>query len=249
MLKSHRMDKKITTGIMGLIFAIVLIFSLNSSVVYAGNINANEAAIISVAQGTFDLNGVSYRVDPVFVQQLTSYLSQDDVDLDAAGKDEVIRLMFSNIETGVAEGYLIPVNGQGNNEDGESSGESEDDKSDEQGTLDGDDKTTEGETDEEGIVSDDTKKDNKNADNGVEDKKIVIDEIRKQPTTKTEVDQNKNKVTVTKEDNSVLVVNTVIKNTGYNIGPAILAISSIFGILVLCIIITVKYNLFKQEER
>ncbi len=255
MLKSHIVMKKITTGIMGLILGTVIICVLNSSIVYAGNINANEAAIVSAAQGTFDLNGIKYMVDPVFVQQLTSYLSQDDVDLNGSQKDEVIGMMFSNVEAGVAEGYLIPVDGQDKNENEESSGEPEKDKSGEQ-EITGDDKTTEEEIGEEGIVSDDTKKNGVQHENNIQKENTaedndnkVLDEIRKQPTTKTEVDQNKNKVTVTKEDNSVLIVNTVIKNTGYNMKPAMIAITGIVGIFILCIIITLKYNFFKQEER
>lgn len=191
-------------------------FTFSTFSVHAGNINTEEAAIISAAQGSFQSNGINYKVDPQFIDQLISYLNQDDVDLDAAKKEEVIGLMFSNVERGVAEGYLIPVIEQ-------------------EGSQDSGINLEESASDIEGNET-------QEYDNA------VLDEIRKQPTAKTEVDQNKNKITVTKEDNSnVLVVNTVIKNTGYNISPAIGVIFGLLGVFIICIFITIKYNFFKQE--
>ncbi|MDF2803647.1 MAG: hypothetical protein K0S61_3550 [Anaerocolumna sp.] len=236
--------RKIIAGITSIILGTVLIFILNVSIVHANSLNANEAAIISAAQGTFDSNGISYKVDPQFIGQLISYLSQEDVDLNADQKDEVIGMMFSNIESGVAEGYLIPVNEQeGNIENQDDAGESEEDVSGEEDTISGGDKNIEGEitTSEENSSKENETQEYDNA---------VLDEIRKQPTTKTEVDQNKNRVIVTKEDNSnVLVVNTVIKNTGYNLTPVLITISVFVLITIICLLITIKYNFFKQEDQ
>lgn len=218
---------------------LLLIMSSNIETAKAAGLNAYEAEVINTAKGNFELNGIQYHVDPVFIQQLSDYLNQEDVEINAAQKDEIIGMMFSNIEQGVAEGYLIPTSVQ---EDVEI-------------VEDGNDEIDSNDTPKRNVETDtEGDKPQKTSDHVIQDEEVndyteVLDEIRKQPTTKTEVDQNKNKVTVTKEDNSVLIVNTVIKNTGYNMKPAMIAITGIVGIFILCIIITLKYNFFKQEER
>lgn len=234
----------LTNKIMIILTALCLfLFSSYCEIAKAAGLNTYEVEVINTAKGKFELNGIRYQVDPVFIQQLTDYLNQEDVDINAAQKEEIIGMMFSNVEQGVIEGYLLPVT----EEDSEIVENVEDE-------IDSDNiskhnEKSDGESEKPPEKTSDKEIGNEEVNASENNYTEVIDEIRKQPTTKTEVDQNKNKVTVTKEDNSVLVVNTVIKNTGYNIGSAILAISSIFGILVLCIIITVKYNFFKQEER
>ena len=235
--------------------SVALLLFLNAQVVYAGSLNENEAALVSAAQGTFEHNGIKYQADPVFVQQLISYLNQDDIDLNASQKDEAISMMFSNVGQGVAEGYLIPLSGQ--DEQGEQNNNEQNNKeqsdSDNQGEE--PDNSTETNTNHRENTDADVTGDGSSAEasGGKEDKgnkeQDILNEIRKQPATKTEVDQNKNKVTVKKEDNSsVIVFNTVIKNTGFNLSPALAALAGLITVFIFCVIITVKCNFFRQEE-
>jgi hypothetical protein len=236
--------------------SIALLLSLNAQVAYAGSLNENEAAVVSAAQGTFEHNGIKYQTDPVFVQQLISYLNQDDVDLNASQKDEAISMMFSNVGQGVAEGYLVPISGQDEQENPEEQKNNEQNNEEKSNSDNqGPDNSTESNTNHGENTGADITGDGSSAEasDGKEDKgnkeQDILNEIRKQPATKTEVDQNKNKVTVKKEDNSsVIVFNTVIKNTGFNLSPALATLAGLITAFIFCVIVTVKCNFFRQEE-
>lgn len=238
--------------------SIALLLFLNAQVAYAGSLNENEAAVVSAAQGTFEHNGIKYQTDPVFVQQLISYLNQDEVDLNASQKDEAISMMFSNVGQGVAEGYLVPISGQDEQENPEEQNNNEqnnEEQSDSDNQGEEPDNSTESNTNHGENTDADITGDGSSAEasGGKEDKdnkeQDILNEIRKQPASKTEVDQNKNKVTVKKEDNSsVIVFNTVIKNTGFNLSPALAALAGLITVFIFCVIVTVKCNFFRQEE-
>lgn len=240
-LKSHMFAKIKITGIKSIIMGLVLFCTLHVPVVHAANLNGYETDVINAARGTFELEGTYYKVDPVFVQELTSYLSQEDVDLTASQKDEVMGMMFSNIERGVAEGYLVPIIEEDKTDDSQivpdEIEENQDDITDEE-----DVNSVEEDTDEN--IDQDTV-----LEGSKEEYSDVLDEIGKQATVKTEVDQNKSRVTVKKDDsNSVFVVNTVIKNTGYDVRPAIIVIFVLLGLFVFSMVVTIKSNFFRQEE-
>lgn len=223
---------------------ILLAFTLRPFVVQAESLNGYETEVVSAAQGIFELNGTKYQVDPVFVQQLINYLNQDGVDLTATEKDEVIGKMFSNVERGVAEGYLLPMEEtQDDTSDTETdTGNSTEDGDDESGLPQEEPQTSGEEAPKDTAAGTKEEEDDSNG--------VILDEIRKQPATITEVDQNKNKVTVKDEKNDdIVVVNTVIKNTGYNLNTAFAIGMGLFLVLVLSVVITMKCGFFRQEEQ
>lgn len=80
-------------------------------IAFAGGINGNEARVIAAASGTFQYDGKTYRAGSAYINSLTSYLCNDDVDLTAAQADEAISMMYANVAEGVAQGYLYEVGG------------------------------------------------------------------------------------------------------------------------------------------
>jgi hypothetical protein len=219
------------------LFLIILSLNINIPTVKAGSINQYENAVIGAAQSTFELNGIKYRTDPVFIEQLTAYLGQADIDLSESQKGEIISKMFSNIERGVNEGYLVPVVDDGTTIK-------------EEDTLNNTVETEETPVTEETIQENLSESVENNTDTENNSDQDILDEIRKQPTVKTEVDQDKNKITVTKENKQeVLVVNAVIKNTGYDISTLYVIAAALLALLLFGLIITVKYKFFEQEEQ
>lgn len=105
--------------------------------VQAGEINANEARLVSAASGTFTYEGKTYHASSQYIGELRAYLSKDDVNLTAADVSSLISDMNANIPAGVKEGYLVPdVEETEEDESGEEvSGEdtSDDEASDETG--------------------------------------------------------------------------------------------------------------------
>ncbi len=87
---------------------LMLILGITCSV-YAGDINANEARVISAAQGTFEYEGKTYVAKSEYVNQLIAKLSSDDVDLTADQASEAIAMIYSNVATGVTNGYIEEV--------------------------------------------------------------------------------------------------------------------------------------------
>lgn len=75
--------------------------------VRAGEINAQEARLVSAASGIFRYNGKTYRASAQYVEELRSYLCGEDVDLTAEDVDALISDMYANVELGVQEEYLV----------------------------------------------------------------------------------------------------------------------------------------------
>lgn len=96
------------------IFALAVFFIIITpcSTVYAGTINSYEQEIISYAQGTFEYKGSLYKVDTQYINMLIEYLESDGVDLTQRHRDRVYNEAVNYIETGVLNGYLVPVNSQ-----------------------------------------------------------------------------------------------------------------------------------------
>lgn len=102
------------TGVCLLFFIVASVFCIGIHICYAGNINGNEEAVISAASGVFEYDGVSYKAKPAYVAALKSKLSEDGVDLTAEQSQKAIATIYSNVGTGVAQGYLVPVKGNKN---------------------------------------------------------------------------------------------------------------------------------------
>ncbi len=92
-----------------------IVVTLSAGVqVYAGGINSNEARVLSVARGGFSYNNEIYTARQEYVDQLIAYLTKDDVNLTESQADKAINTIYSNIEKGVNEGYIVK---QGSPED------------------------------------------------------------------------------------------------------------------------------------
>ncbi|MBO4864160.1 MAG: hypothetical protein J5517_07330 [Eubacterium sp.] len=76
---------------------------------HAGSINSNEARVISAASGTFTYKGKTYKAYSDYVNELYSYLADDDVDLDKDQADEAISYIYSNVKEGIDSGYVYEV--------------------------------------------------------------------------------------------------------------------------------------------
>lgn len=89
-----------------LIFAFT--FCINVQNVSAeGGINSNEARIVAVAKGGFSYNNELYIAKQTYVDQLIAYLSQSDINLTEEQANKAVNAIYSNIEKGVKEGYIV----------------------------------------------------------------------------------------------------------------------------------------------
>ena len=50
---------------------------------YAAGLNASEQELVAKAKGTFEWNGKQYRAKQTYIDQLTAYLSREDIDFGA----------------------------------------------------------------------------------------------------------------------------------------------------------------------
>ena len=82
---------------------------------HAGNINSNEARVINAASGTFTYKGKTYKAYSDYVNELYSYLADDDVDLTKAQADEAISYIYSNVAEGIDSGYVYEVKDKSDN--------------------------------------------------------------------------------------------------------------------------------------
>ncbi len=105
-----------------LILVLMLICISAASTAYAGTINSYEQDVMSAAQGTYQYNGTYYKIAPAYISQLRDYLMADDVNLTASQRDSVLSAISGYIESGVQGGYLVPVDGQTNQDDSNTGG-------------------------------------------------------------------------------------------------------------------------------
>ncbi|MBP3232963.1 MAG: hypothetical protein J6M65_00865 [Eubacterium sp.] len=95
---------------MTLLFTILIILSIMKPVKsYAGNINSEEARVIGTASGTFTYKGKTYRAYSSYIDELYSYLAEDDIDLDSDDADAAIAYIYENVKEGIDEGYVYEV--------------------------------------------------------------------------------------------------------------------------------------------
>ena len=90
------------------LLTLLLCFSMKE-IAYAGNINEQEQALIEAACEVYEYDGYSYKADQKYIDKLIDYLSQDDIDITAEDKDLLIQIAYANIELGIKDGYLKPV--------------------------------------------------------------------------------------------------------------------------------------------
>ena len=216
------------------VFGIILLISINTLMVHAGNMNENESAVVSVAQSQFEIDGVKYRIDSSYTNELINYLNLDEVDLTVAQKDEAISTIYANTKQGLTDGYLVPIESQSNPENTNEDGTGEDGTSQpdtEQTDVDQDDKA-----DTPRIVTSDKPTD-------------FVAEIMEPLVTTTEIDKANSKIIVTdKNSNNILTVNTVIKNTGFNLNRTVIMAVGMVIIMGICVIVTVKHGFFAHSD-
>jgi len=217
--------KKVT-----MIISFFLLLTTNYIVVYAGDLNQYESEVVDAAKGIFEVDGVTYQVEQSYINELIRYLKEDNVDITAEQRDEAITIMHTNIEKGVMEGYLIPVTKQDNLEDADGV------QPEEQPSI---SHITEG-------------KDNKeDRTNPISEEKTeeFIHQIINEPDTTTRIDAEKGKVIVTKgADDSLITLNTVIKNTGFNLNITLMMLFLLFLVMAICFFAAFKLELFIHEE-
>lgn len=94
-----------------ILLASFLMAGMLTITVQAGDINGNEAGIISAASGTFEYDGKTYVADSQYIGQLQAKLSEDGVDLTAEQASDLIGQMYGSVGSGVTQGYLTQVGG------------------------------------------------------------------------------------------------------------------------------------------
>jgi hypothetical protein len=212
-----------------IILGIITLLASSTMVAYAGTLNEYETTVISVARGQFVYNGVTYQAEEQYVEELSAYLMQDGIELTVEQRDYAIESIYANVEQGVLEGYLQPVVASEEEEQPtENSGEEQP------------------ETEQP-----DTEDDEDSADSNLEDKtKEYVEDIIKQPSTITKIDNNQGKVTVTdKTSKELLTVNTVIKNTGFNLNTTVIMGIGLLLIMLTCFMVTMKYQLLAHKDK
>lgn len=224
------------------IIGVLFISLMNPLSVLAGDLNDNELAIIEIAKGKFVVDGITYKVSEPYIKELINYLNSDDVDITDRQKEEAIDTLYNNLVRGVKEGYLVldeSVSGNTKPEEDLDNGTSNsNDTSNNNGTSQGED-TSNNEVGQS--------KDNQNSNSSTENDFIKDFIEEKEPSIV--IDNDKGVVRVTDENQTdILTVNTVIKNTGFNLYiTAIVAVG--LGVIMLgCFIVAVKYRLFAWQD-
>lgn len=119
--KERKFMRKVTQVVTFLmIFALLVMPTVN---VLAG-INENEQELINIGNGVFTYNGVDYVATQAAKDRVYNYLNQPDVNLSASQAAEAQGEFWGNLATGIADGYLVPLNSpsEGNNSGNTSGG-------------------------------------------------------------------------------------------------------------------------------
>lgn len=95
------MKKKIFASL-----AVIMLMSLFSVPVLAGDINSNEQRIIAAISAVYEYDGAYYKVTDAYIAQVTAYLSGDDIDLSSSEVDDYLNQFYANIATGISSGYM-----------------------------------------------------------------------------------------------------------------------------------------------
>lgn len=212
----------------GMITLGILFFVLfNPSQVMASNINPYEAELIEIAKGRFEYKGNYYVVTKAYIQEVINYVSQEDVDINAQQRDEIVQAVYNNIKEGISDGYMVLEDGSiedTNPEDNPKVNSNTDDKSVQ---------------DVEG---------SQRPSNVSENLESILDPIVKDKP-EVVVDNEKSEVRVTSEDNTNLItVNTVIKNTGFSLYNSVLITGGLGIVMLLCVGVAMKFQLFAYED-
>lgn len=89
--------------------AFITIFGFPSIWAKAGDINANEQAVLNYLSQTFEYQGDTYVVNSSYYGLAKSKFMEDGVDLTSDDRATAISTISANIAEGVAQGYLVKV--------------------------------------------------------------------------------------------------------------------------------------------
>lgn len=84
-------------------------FQLWGGPAYAGSLNENESELVEIITGTYEYEGVTYKVKDLYIDMAIDYLMQDSIDLTNEQKQAAIEKMYSSVGQGISEGYLEVV--------------------------------------------------------------------------------------------------------------------------------------------
>lgn len=105
MRKTNRKFQFIT----GAVILSAYLMTSPTHIVCAGDINANEQAIIYEVSQTFEYEGKTYRAYEDYIELAKQYLSMDEYDLTKEQCDQVIAKVYASVAEGIANGYLYEV--------------------------------------------------------------------------------------------------------------------------------------------
>lgn len=97
-----------------LIIAVIMLNASNDTV-YAGSLNRDEQSLVEALQGTFEYEGVTYKVSSAYVNQVIVYLKNDSVNLTKEQAEEIIGVIQANLKMGIEAGYIVEVAEQESN--------------------------------------------------------------------------------------------------------------------------------------
>lgn len=180
--KNHKYNRSMWVIYIVLIMAGVI---GNSLVAFAGEINSDEARVISAASGTFSYDGKNYRAGTVYINSLTTYLSADDVDLTADQADAAISKMYASVGDGIRNGYLYEV----------------------------EDSTSQTEATSSNDTSNDTKEDDKDSEKEVAAEEIEMQENTSEPQNSSGEQSVQNRQTEKDNDVALDIWNTMSNPT------------------------------------
>ncbi len=231
-----------------LALGILLVGLSSTTVVKAGTINEYEEDVIAAAKDQYVYMGKEYKIDPAYINELTSFLLEDDVDLDKEQRDEILGSINNYIEKGVNNGYLIPL-------EEERDSESTSDTDSHENTTDPFPDSTskeESKAPTEASTPNNPGQDSMNAQSGsntdteVDSKEedfisgIVSEALRDDSNASKENAEEDYKPTSIKEN--------IIKETGFNFNRTIMIATGIGVIMILGIIASIKFNLFAHKD-
>lgn len=215
---------------------------------YASKLNEHELSIIEAASEIYEYNGKNYKADQKYIDKLTNYLLQDHIDINADDKEQIIQLAYANIELGIKDGYLKPIDiSQGEDVD---SGTEVDEQETVKEILESLGKEM---SDIESYIPS-LVSENENKSNEIE----VIDsinEIRNSEYDKTEdkkTEEKENEISNSKDNNTIsnnteeknTLEEEIIKQTGFNLNTSFYIIMGIGILMILAIIVAIKNNYF-----
>lgn len=246
----------------------------HSEVAYAGSLNSYENDVIAAAKETYEYDGAKYKVDSSYINSLIDYLSSDGIDLTAEQRDEVKNLAFSNIEQGVEEGYLIPLDGQVGNQDTTSSNSSGTSNTSQNSNIDENEGNT-GNNSSGSEINGSVKEDsnstiqnpsNSNTDNSdstsknnsnsaIEDHEtastedVTPEEMIDQILSGDDNDSTKGDTSIDVEQEAVASNDeNIIKNTGFNLENTLIIISGMGLLMLIAVYVTFRQDLFAHKD-